>query len=96
MNRKKRKIRFHVGDNAQVVRRSPEDDTWCSAMDKTIGGVGEVIEVDIDDDYVLVEIPENGSAGDLNRWWYHCYDLTDVKSDELDNVSPDDVMGFFD
>lgn len=96
MSRKKRKIRFHVGDNVQVVGRSPEDDTWCSAMDKTIGGVGEVIEVEVDDDYVLVEVPENGSAGELKRWWYHCYDLTDIKSDELDNVSPDDVMGFFD
>lgn len=90
---KRRKIRFSVGDNVQVVERSPEDDTWCSAMNKTIGGVGEVIERD--DDYVLVEVPENGFTGDLKRWWYHCYDLTDIKSDELDNVSPDDVMGFF-
>lgn len=93
---RRRKIRFSVGDNVQVIERSPEDGTWCSAMYKTIGGVGEVIKVEAYGDYVLVEVPENGSSGDLKRWWYHCYDLTDIKSDELDNVSPDDVMGFFD
>lgn len=91
--RRKRKVGFSVGDNVQIVGRSPKDDTWCSAMDKTIGEFGEVIAVD--DDYILVEVPEKGSKGDLRRWLYLCDDLTDIKSDELDNVSVDDVMGFF-
>lgn len=90
---RKRKVGFSVGDNVQIVGRSPKDDTWSSAMDKTIGEFGEVITVD--DDYILVEVTEKGSKGDLRRWWYLCDDLSNIKFEELDNVSVDDVMGFF-
>lgn len=90
---RKRKIRFRAGDDVQIVRRAQEDDTWCSAMDKTIGEFGKVIETD--DNYVLVEVYQKGYRRDSQKWWYFYADLTNIKSDELDDMSVGDVMGFF-
>lgn len=37
---------FEIGDKVRVERKAPSISIWVTAMDRTIGSVGEVVEIE--------------------------------------------------